>query len=507
MSLPKGLDWSLAAVAACIALGGCGGGGGGKGPGAAFGEFRIGGSTGAFEGTLGLLNNGSDALSLSAPGSFVFAQRVPRGGAYDVQVSMQPPAQFCSVVKGSGKASADVKDVQVQCGKGRLRTVHTFAQGGERPRQLFLGGFAEDAKGYLYAAAAGVGNGNPGAIYRISPQGAVSVLHVFEADGPQPLHRLTFGPDGKLYGVADAEGHDGIVYSLGLDGTFTVLHTFKASEDSVDGVVPSGGLVLAGGSLYGLTLAGGVDDAGTIYRIDADGKYRTLHSFLKGEKLDHLLSRIHRPAGSLTVGSDGMLYGTAMSGGYKRHGGIFRVDPTKSKVETLTEFDAHIENAQTGVVETAPGVFHGVASVNFPKGLALFRLQLPVGEDRMAITNVVRRLEEKDGTMAGTMAYSPFAGAPVLGSDGKLYGAYDWDTRTGQNEEEDSSADAATRTGAIFRYDPKTNDLDHAADFGQDGTTLRSPTNGLLLARNGHLYGVATQATESGMAKALYALD
>jgi hypothetical protein len=80
--------------------------------------FTIGGMVSGLSGTgLVLQDNGDDNLTVSANGSFVFAKAVASGGTYDVTVHTQPsnPAQTCSVTNGSGKASANVTNVQVTC--------------------------------------------------------------------------------------------------------------------------------------------------------------------------------------------------------------------------------------------------------------------------------------------------------------------------------------------------------------------------------------------------------
>ncbi|WP_147321214.1 hypothetical protein [Rhodoferax lacus] len=67
--------------------------------------------------TLGLVNNGdtANALSVSANGSFSFAQKVLAGSGYAVTISQQPSGQLCTLADASGTASADVSTVSVVC--------------------------------------------------------------------------------------------------------------------------------------------------------------------------------------------------------------------------------------------------------------------------------------------------------------------------------------------------------------------------------------------------------
>src|SRR5215207_9611380 len=59
----------------------------------------------------------------------------------------------------------------------------------------------------------------------------------------------------------------------------TVLHSFAGG--SADGSIPGHGpLVLSGSTLYGMTVSGGADSFGTVYRVGTDGTgFSLLHSF------------------------------------------------------------------------------------------------------------------------------------------------------------------------------------------------------------------------------------
>jgi 6-phosphogluconolactonase (cycloisomerase 2 family) len=96
------------------ALAACSGGGGG-GP----ASYSVGGNVAGLSGTgLVLMNNGGDALSVSAAGPFTFATKVASGKSYGVSVSTQPsnPTQTCTVSNGTGTVSgANVTSVAVQC--------------------------------------------------------------------------------------------------------------------------------------------------------------------------------------------------------------------------------------------------------------------------------------------------------------------------------------------------------------------------------------------------------
>ncbi|WP_422086225.1 NHL repeat-containing protein [Variovorax sp.] len=125
----------IGAVAGAVMLvASCGGGGGGGGflPVVAPAtvppvvNHSIGGTVTGLAGHLVLQNNGGDDLKLSADGKFTFATPLVEGSDYKVSVRTQPLWQFCTVTKGTGKASADVSDVTVACSAAAAK-VETLA--------------------------------------------------------------------------------------------------------------------------------------------------------------------------------------------------------------------------------------------------------------------------------------------------------------------------------------------------------------------------------------------
>ena len=82
--------------------------------------YSVGGSVAGLSGSLTLQNDGRDALTVTANGSFTFATELADGAGYEVTVSAQPEGQLCSVANGSGTIDgADVTDVAVTCAANR----------------------------------------------------------------------------------------------------------------------------------------------------------------------------------------------------------------------------------------------------------------------------------------------------------------------------------------------------------------------------------------------------
>jgi len=99
-----------------------------------------------------------------------------------------------------------------------------------------------------------------------------------------------------------------------------VIHQFGAAGD---GSTPYGGLVADhAGNLFGTTVFGGTNNAGTVYEITParGGKWkeRLLYSFTVGADGAN-------PSGTLTFDSAENLYGTAEGGGKNGYGVIFEI--------------------------------------------------------------------------------------------------------------------------------------------------------------------------------------
>ena len=79
--------------------------------------YTVGGTVSGLSGTVVLQDNGGDALSVTANGSFAFATGLASGAGYSVTVKTNPSGQSCTVSSGSGTVgSANVTNVAVSCG-------------------------------------------------------------------------------------------------------------------------------------------------------------------------------------------------------------------------------------------------------------------------------------------------------------------------------------------------------------------------------------------------------
>lgn len=196
---------------------------------------------------------------------------------------------------------------------------------GAWPNGIILG---SDGNFYGTTVYGGVGDGGPGVIFKVTPDGTYTRLHAFCAeancaDGEKPFFPPVEGNDGNFYGVAGNAGGGGVLYKVTSSGEYSVLHTFCDSTkgDCPDGSEPYAIVKDAEGNFVGTACCGSTG-YGVVFKITPGGQYTVLHHF-GAETLGS-------PSTPLILGSDGNLYGTLMGGGSgswvaPARGGIYEI--------------------------------------------------------------------------------------------------------------------------------------------------------------------------------------
>ncbi len=195
-----------------------------------------------------------------------------------------------------------------------------FADWGQGPE----GNLVQASDGNYYGMTPAGGTHKAGTIFRVTPDGAIKVLHHFvnTTDGGYPRGGLTQGPDGALYGLTNTGGPNnyGTIFRITTAGVFTML---KSMAPSTEGGNPYENLMFnpTDGCFYGTNYNGGAYGYGTIFKYHPATKvYTTLYSFNTATG--------RNPEGSLVKASDGNLYGTTVNGGTNGIGTIFRFNPS-----------------------------------------------------------------------------------------------------------------------------------------------------------------------------------
>jgi uncharacterized repeat protein (TIGR03803 family) len=147
------------------------------------------------------------------------------------------------------------------------------------------------------------------------------------ADGYWPYAGLVQARDGNFYettGSGGAFGHYGTIFKITPGGTLTTLYSFCAQNGCPDGEEPDAVFVQAAdGNLYGTTDGGGTSQScgsygcGTVFKISPSGALTTLHSFNDADGA--------YPRGGLVQASDRNFYGITLGGGADGYGTVFRL--------------------------------------------------------------------------------------------------------------------------------------------------------------------------------------
>ena len=239
------------------------------------------------------------------------------------------------------------------------------------------GRLLRDASGNLYGVTAlgGVKGKGPecefygcGVVYKLDTAGKLHVLHAFTGgkDGSSPYGALLQDAKGNLYGAALTGGQScpqfstlgcGTVFKIAPNGKFTVLHTFTGGKD---GASSYGGLVMDNaGNLYGTALLGGnsncYDGCGTLFRIDANGKFKVLYTFTN-EPAGY-------PFGNLVMDDKGNLYGeTGGLNSNSYYGTVFELN-SAGKLKVLHVLNGSPDGADPvgGLIRDSAGNLYGVA--------------------------------------------------------------------------------------------------------------------------------------------------
>jgi uncharacterized repeat protein (TIGR03803 family) len=260
--------------------------------------------------------------------------------------------------------------------EGAYTVLHSF----DGTDSSYPGALIEASDGNFYGTAGRT-------VFRMSPQGQVQTLHIFNpsSDGVGPVAPLIQGSDGYLYGTTYAGGAGscpsssppqgcGTVYKISTSGVFSVLHRFDYS----DGARPYAPVMQAGkGDYYGTTFEGAFTafngcpyGCGTVYKITSSGTLTVLHRFSFGDGGDTYAG--------LVQGNDGNLYGACPDGGNGGFGEIFQITPA-GKFSMLYGFSTMSEGGgATGVFQATDGKFYGTYMAGFFFGAA-FSLDTGLG--------------------------------------------------------------------------------------------------------------------------------
>lgn len=223
------------------------------------------------------------------------------------------------------------------------------------------GSLLQGTDGDLYGETTAGGTFNGGTVFKIGPNGALTVVYSFCAqdhclDGSGPQSGFVQGVDGNFYGATEQGGANryGTVFKLTPEGALTTVHSFcSAPPNCADGIGAGSTLIqMPYGNLYGATSVLSTSN-GTIYDVSPNGQFSTVYTFC---------SQTNCGAGGLAAGlvfaSDGTLYGSTPDGGTKGYGSIFSMN-SANQLTTLYSFQLSDGDSPNAIIQGADGNIYG----------------------------------------------------------------------------------------------------------------------------------------------------
>jgi uncharacterized repeat protein (TIGR03803 family) len=306
-------------------------------------------------------------------------------------------------------------------------------------------------------------------VFKVTPQGALSILFSLPGPANQPLSTLVEGRDGALYGTCSSGVivTVGTVFKVNKDGSgYAVLKDFQGSQ--LDGANPVGGLVEGrDGVLYGTASSGGVAYGGLVFRLNADGTaYTVLHEFTSagGDGAN--------PRSTLIQGRDGALYGTTLEGGEGGVGTVFKLTLGFTVLRSFSGSSGDGANPASGLIQGYDGALYGAT---FNGGSANFGTAFKLNRDASGYSVL-----HSFGAPAGD-GVDP-AGALLQSDDGTFYGI--------------TSSGGIYNMGTVFRLQADGSGYVILKSFTNvDGA---NPSGGLIQARDRAFYGTTASGGTNG---------
>ncbi|MCX5958049.1 MAG: hypothetical protein NTW51_17070 [Cyanobacteria bacterium] len=230
--------------------------------------------------------------------------------------------------------------------------------------------------GKFYGTTPFGGDNGGGGIFEFDPSGSGSItlkssFSIGGANGAYPIAALTPAGNGNFYGITPnystnsngvEENYYGTIFEFDPSGSGSITLKSSFSYDTLYGTTPVAALTSAGnGKFYG-TIAGAINDYGTIFEFDPSGSGSI--TFEDSFRFDGANGAY--PYAALTSAGNGKFYGTTPFGGDNGGGGIFEFVPSGSGSITLkSSFSIGGANGAYPIAALTPagnGKFYGTTS-------------------------------------------------------------------------------------------------------------------------------------------------
>ncbi|OSZ78449.1 hypothetical protein CAP35_09410 [Chitinophagaceae bacterium IBVUCB1] len=197
----------------------------------------------------------------------------------------------------------------------------------------------------------------------------VKKLEFINKNGGNPYGSLTETTNGVLYGLCSAGGGDatGMMFRYHINtNVFDLLGSFIMGP-AWSGIHPKGNVLpAANGFMYGLSQYGGAgwSGGGVLFKYDSSlilNKLTAVHKF--SEVMPDSLQG-HEVVGSLVQATNGKLYGMTVLGGTDNAGTIFEYDTSTAKHKKLYNFDSTLHGycPQGSLMQASDGKLYGLTT-------------------------------------------------------------------------------------------------------------------------------------------------
>jgi uncharacterized repeat protein (TIGR03803 family) len=269
---------------------------------------------------------------------------------------------------------------------GVLTNIHIFQGPATHDGRWPFSPMIQGTNGLLYGTTSAGGMKGYGTVFQMDFAGNLTVIYSFtnSVDGGSPYAGVFQGSDGYFYGTTQSGGTNGVqyggygtVYKVSAAGALTPLHEFGATP--TDGQNPLGGIIQGyTGDYFGTTYDGGTDGYGTVFRITSTGSLSNLYSF------GAFAYDGQYPRAGLLQGSDSYLYGTTLLGGTNGAGSLFKIGLAGGLIY-LHAFDAFIGDGvspEGALVEGYDGSYYGTTYQGGTNDLGVvYKLTFPVPQN------------------------------------------------------------------------------------------------------------------------------
>jgi len=302
-----------------------------------------------------LLATASDSSAQGSRLSVVHAFTGPDGAFSSSSLTRGTDGNFYGTTEAGG--ASNLGTVFRMTPGGAITVLHSFPgiPFGDSPRA----GLIQANDGNFYGTTALGGTFGLGTVFRMTPGGTVTIIRSFgpAPDGANPRASLIQGSDGNLYGTTEKGGNRsrGTLFQMSLAGARGFEYSFSGAAD---GAFPKGPVIQArNGALYGTVYAGDFSTLGRVFVL-AGSTVTVVHTFLGGANDGA------NPETALVEGTDGFFYGTTRFGGSFNQGTAFRMTPTGA-VTVIKSFSGGEDgaNPDTALIQPRDGNFYGATRI------------------------------------------------------------------------------------------------------------------------------------------------